>query len=367
MKTSLHQHFEVISDPRIKRNKKHLLIDIIILTIIAVICGAESWDSIEMFGKTKIKFLQNFLKLPNGIPSHDTINRVFSMLNPRRFEQVFVQWTNSLVTNNNGLDCISIDGKTVRRSKDSYHEKSPVHLVNAWSNQNQLVLGQFKTDCKSNEITAIPELLDLLDIEGSIITIDAMGAQTKIADKIVDGGADYILALKGNQKELREEIESIYRVQKPEQTNETVEKGHGRIETRKCNLITDLEFLHGKEKWTNLTSLIEIKSERTINDKTTTEARYYISSLDASAADFNKYIRMHWGVENSLHWTLDMVFREDEQRKRHGKSAQNFALVNKIALNLLKQDRSKGSLRTKRLRAGWDEQFLLKVLKINMR
>ena len=367
METSLHQYFGSISDPRIKRNKRHLLTDIIILTILAVICGAESWDSIELFGKTKIDFLKKILKLPNGIPSHDTINRVFSMLNPRRFEQVFAQWTNSLMDKDIEMELIAIDGKTVRGSKDSYHEKSPIHLVNAWANQNQLVLGQYKTDKKSNEITAIPELLDILDIKGSIITIDAMGTQTKIAQKIVTGDAEYILALKDNQKELREEVESTFRVQTPDFSNETVDKGHGRFEIRKCDVINNLEFVNGKEKWAKLTSLIRINSERTIKDKTETESRYYISSLNADAACFNYYIRMHWGVENSLHWTLDMTFREDEQRKRNGKAAQNFALINKIALNLLRKDKSKGSIKSKRLKAGWDNQFLLDILEIYMR
>lgn len=364
MRTSLHQHFEYLADPRIKRNKKHLLSDIIILTILGVICGAESWDSIELFGKTKIDFLKTFLKLPFGIPSHDTINRVFSMLNPRQFEELFVQWTNSLKDKDIKGELIAIDGKTVRGSKDTFHDKPGIHLVNAWASQNQMVLGQFKTDGKSNEITAIPKLLELLDIEGSIITIDAMGTQVAIADKIVEGKADYILALKGNQKELREEVESIFRVQKPESVCEETEKGHGRIETRKCEVIYDLNFLHGKERWTKLTSIIKVSSERILNTKTSNETRYYISSLASDAEALNCHIRMHWSVENSLHWTLDMTFREDEQRKRNGKAAQNFALIQKIALNLLKKDPAKGSLRSKRLKAGWDNQYLLDVLKI---
>jgi len=367
METSLHQHFGNITDPRIHRHKRHLLIDIIILTILAVICGAESWDSIELFGKTKIDFLRSILKLPNGIPSHDTINRVFSMLNSRRFEQVFTQWANSMIDKGFNNELIAIDGKTVRRSKDSYHGKSAIHLVNAWANQNQLVLGQYKTDNKSNEITAIPELLKLLDIEGSIITIDAMGTQTKIAQQIVDAQANYILALKDNQKELKEEVESIFNVQSPEFSDETVEKGHGRLEIRKCDVINNLEFVHGKENWAKLTSIVKISTERTIRSKTQTETRYYISSLKADAASFNRYIRSHWAVENNLHWTLDMTFREDEQRKRNGKTAQNFALISKIALNLLRKDKSKGSIKSKRLKAGWDNRFLLSIINDYMR
>jgi len=364
MKTSLHQHFDNLADPRIKRNKKHLFTDIIILTILGVICGAESWDSIELFGKTKEDFFKPFLKLPNGIPSHDTINRVFSMLNPRKFEQLFIQWTNTIKDKDIKAEVIAIDGKTVRGSKDTFHDRQPIHLVSAWASQNQMVLGQFKTDVKSNEITAIPKLLELLDIEGSIITIDAMGTQVAIADNIVENKADYILALKGNQKELREEVESVFSVQKPESIFEETEKGHGRIETRKCEVIYDLNFLHGKERWRKLTSIIKVSSERILNNKTTNETRYYIGSLASDAKTFNSHIRMHWGVENCLHWTLDMTFREDEQRKRDGKAAQNFALIQKIALNILKKDTCKGSLKSKRLKAGWDNKFLLDFLKI---
>jgi predicted transposase YbfD/YdcC len=262
------------------------------LTIIAVICGAESWDSIELFGKTKINFLKTFLKLPNGIPSHDTINRVFSMLNPRTFERLFFQWAASL--------------------KDK--------------------------------------------------GIDTMGTQTKIAEDIVKGGADYILALKGNQQNIKEETESIFRVQQPDSVNEITEKGHGRIETRKCEVISNLEFLYGKEKWKNLSGIIKISTERCIRDKTEKETRYYISSLKTTAKNFNEHIRMHWGVENKLHWTLDMTFNEDRQRKRNKMAAQNFSLVNKIALNILKKDKSKGSIKSKRLKAGWDNNFLLKLI-----
>ena len=362
METSLHKYFSLIGDPRIHRNKKHLLTDIIILTVIAVICGAESWDSIELFGKAKIKFLKTFLKLPNGIPSHDTINRVFSMLSPTRFERLFADWTNSLRDKDIDLELIAIDGKTLRGSKDTFHDKSPIHLVNAWASNNQMVLAQYKSEGKSNEINTIPLLLDILDIKGSIITIDAMGTQRKIADKIVENGGDYILALKGNQKGLREEVESIFRVQKPDSTDEVTEKGHGRIETRKCEQINNLEFLDKKERWRNLSSIIKISTERTVNTKTSCETRYYISSLNSPANKFNKYIRQHWGVENSVHWTLDMTFREDYQRKRNGMAAQNFSLINKIALNILKKDKSKGSIKSKRLKAGWDNRFLTKLL-----
>ena len=365
MKTSLHDYFSQLPDPRIHRNKKHLLIDIIVLSVIAVLCGAESWNSIEMFGNSKKEFLTKILKLPHGIPSHDTINRVFSLINPGKFEQLFVQWAQSLRDTNITGEVIAVDGKTMRGSKDSYHEKSAIHIVSAWANSNQLVLGQVKTDEKSNEITAIPELLDMLDIEECIVTIDAMGTQKKIAETIIDKQADYIFALKGNQGYLKEDVQNTFIRQQPDSTDETVDKGHGRLETRKCEVINKLDFLDEKEQWTGLKSLARITAKRETNGKETSEIRLYISSVEADAKSFNSFIRQHWGVENSLHWTLDVTFREDAQRKRNGHAANNFALVEKIALNLLKTEDSKNiSVKSKRLLAAWDNEFLLKVLRI---
>ena len=363
METSLHHYFSQLPDPRIHRNRKHLLIDIIVLSIIAVICGAESWDSIEMFGKSKKEFLSKILKLPNGIPSHDTINRVFSLIRADKFEQLFTQWAQSLKDPSISKEVISVDGKTIRGSKDSYHDKSGIHMVNAWANSNGLVLGQVKTVEKTHEITAIPELLKILDIEGCIITIDAIGTQRKIAATIIDQKADYILAVKENQGYLKENVESAFFNQKPDSVDETIEKGHGRIETRKCEMINTLDLFDVKEKWAGLKSLARITAKREIRDTVSAEIRLYISSVEADAKEFNSYIRQHWAVENSLHWTLDVTFREDAQRKRNGKAAQNFALVQKIALNLLKKEESKRmSLKNKRLVAAWDTDFLLKIL-----
>ncbi|MEA1875380.1 MAG: ISAs1 family transposase [Bacteroidota bacterium] len=365
METSLHHYFSQLPDPRIHRNKKHLLIDIIVLSIIAVICGAESWNSIEMFGNSKKDFLSKILKLPNGIPSHDTINRVFSLIHPDKFEQLFVQWVQSLKDVDITREVISIDGKTMRGSKDSYHDKLGIHIVRAWANSNQLVLGQIKTSEKSNEITAIPKLLNMLNIEGCIITIDAMGTQTKIAETIINKEADYILALKGNQGSLKEDVQHTFQRQQPDSTDETIEKGHGRIETRKCEVINKLNFLDTKEQWKGLNSLARVSATREINGKKTSDIRLYISSVQADAKSFNSFIRQHWGVENSLHWTLDVTFREDAQRKRNGQAANNYALIEKIALNLLKSEKSKNmSIKSKRLVAAWDNKFLLKILKI---
>jgi len=293
MKTSLHHYFGQLPDPRIQRNKKHLLIDIIVLSIIAVICGAESWDSIEMFGKSKKDFLSKILKLPNGIPSHDTINRVFSLIRADKFEQQFTQWSQSLKDPGISKEVISVDGKTLRGSRDSYHGKLAIHTVNVWANSNGLVLGQVKTDEKSTEVTAIPELLEILDIEGCIVTIDALGTQKKIAEKIIEKKADYILAVKENQGYLREDVESTFLRQQPDSVDETVEKGHGRIETRKCEVINKIDFLDQKEQWAGLRSLARITAQREIRDTKTIEVRLYISSVEAAAKEFNSYIRQH--------------------------------------------------------------------------
>jgi predicted transposase YbfD/YdcC len=366
MKTSLHEHLRWLPDPRRGGgNQQHLLIDIIILTILAVISGASSWNSIELYGKKKKEFLSKILELPNGIPSHDTINRVISCLNAKLFNSLFVNWVNSIKDNNIVKEVIAIDGKTLRGSKDNYHKQSAIHIVNAWANSNELILGQLKTDKKSNEITAIPILLSLLDIKDSIITIDAMGTQKKIAETIINQEADYILALKGNQGYLSENVKQQFKIQKIASTNETIEKNRGRIETRKCEVINNLEYMNDILGWKGLKSIVKITAIREINGKKTTEQRYYISSLIENAKNFNKYIRQHWRVENSLHWTLDMTFSEDYQRKRKNKAAENFSLIQKFALNLLKNEKSvKASIVSKRLMAGWDDDYLLKIIGI---
>ena len=363
MKNNLHVHFKCLKDHRKDRKKLHSLHDIVSLVVIGIICGADSWDAIEEFGKAKREFLGTFLTLQNGIPSHDTINRVFSSINPKKFELAFISWVKSLKNKEISSEVISIDGKTVRGSKDSFHGTKAIHLVNAWACSNELVLGQLKVDSKSNEITAIPILLDLLDIEGCIITLDAMGTQREIASKIIKNKADYILALKGNQGNLEEEVESIFRVQEIEDEAIDIEKNRGRIETRTCQIIRDLKFLDKKEDWAGLKSIAKITSVREIGNKKTTEIRLYISSLTRSAKEMNHCIRSHWAIENSLHWTLDMTFNEDRQRKRDKNAAENFAQAQKIALNLLKMESStKMSIKTKRLKAAWDNRYLLKLL-----
>ena len=360
--TTIHQSFRGLSDPRVERRKKHSLLDIIILSILSVLSGAESYDSIELFGKQNFAFLKQFLELKNGIPSHDTINRVFQMLNPRQFERCFISWSKGLKEDGILERVIAIDGKTVRGSKDSFHHRSPLHSVHAWSVENGICLGQMECGEKTNEITIIPKILDLLDIKGSIITIDAMGTQTAIAKKIVEKEGNYILAVKGNQGSLEEEVHTTCKYNRPVFDSSIVEKGHGRIETRRCEVFEKGLIVDFDNRWEKLTSVIKITSIREFANKTETQERFYISSLNTNN-DFNKYIRNHWAVENNLHWTLDMTFREDEQRKRAKHAAANFAIVRKIALNLLKKDEGKESLRSKRLKAAWNKEFVIDLLK----
>ena len=359
---TLKDHLNQVEDPRINRKKLHLLGDILLLTVMAVICGCEGWEEIELFGTTRIAFLREHLSLPNGIPSHDTIRRVFMRLKPKSFEAMFLRWAGSLGADT-GPDVISLDGKTARGSHDKRNGKKAIHIVSAWANANSIVLGQVKVDDKSNEITAIPELLDELDITGDIVTIDSMGCQKSIAQKIIDYQADYVLSVKGNQPNLEAQIEQSFQLAKPEEIFETVEKDHGRIETRRCSVIRELKWVEAKEQWPSLNAIAKMDRKREIGDKTEEETTYYITSLTSGAEDIAKAIRAHWGIEASLHWSLDVTFREDHSRKRMGNSDQNFALVRKIALNLLKTDKTvKVGINGKRLKAGWDTEYLLKIL-----
>ena len=362
---SLYETAARLHDPRVKGRSKHLLADIVILAVLAVTSGAESYEAIEEFGRFHYQTLKKRLRLPNGIPSHDTINRVFQAIRFRQFERLFLEWAEGLRPEGATEKVIAIDGKTVRGSRDGYHDNPAIHLVHAWSVENGICLGQRKTRDKSNEITAIPELLDMLCVEGSIITIDAMGTQTAIAEKIVDGGADYILALKGNQGTLLQDAELMEREAAPVSESEEVDKGHGRVETRSCKVYEPTEWIRQNHEWKGLQSIVKITAVRwnAVSKEEAVETRWYISSLD-SKADFIRYIRGHWGVENSLHWVLDMSFGEDRQRKRAGMAAENFALVRKFSLNILRRDKGKGSLVTKRLKAGWSIDYLFSLLEI---
>jgi predicted transposase YbfD/YdcC len=358
--------FGQIDDPRSDINKLHNLNDILLIGIISVICAADTWKNMEGYAKAKEDFLRTFLELPNGIPSHDTFNRVFSAIDSEQFEDCFIQWINTLAKITQG-EVVAIDGKTIRGAKAN-GKKSPVHMVSAWANDNNLVLGQTKVNEKSNEITAIPKLLEVLSIKGAIVTIDAMGCQTDIAEKIISKKADYILAVKDNQKLLHKNIQDEFRFSKVIKVATDLDMGHGRIETRTASVITDFKFIEQDNKWKKLHSIIKIESIREFknsNKPTETATRYYISSLSADAEDFQKAIRLHWGVENKLHWTLDVAFSEDASRKRTGNAAQNFSILNKIALNKLKNEKTeKQGIKGKRLRAAWDNPYLLKVLNL---
>jgi predicted transposase YbfD/YdcC len=358
---TLQTYFSSIEDPRQQHKIKHELIDILVLSIIAIICGANEYKEIMIFGKAKASFLKQFLSLPNGIPSHDTIERVLSIINPKDFHECFYEFTKSLCKNSEGL--IAIDGKTSRGSYDSYHNKSAIHLVNAWSSANSVVLAQYKVDDKSNEITAIPELLKLLQVEGAIISIDAMGCQKTIANAIVEAKADYIFGLKGNQKTLQEEAIHLFSHTAISSKDETFDYTGNRIETRICSVLTDLNLLDEKEHWPSLKSIIRIESIREIGNEKSSETRYYVSSAIKPAKEFNGYIRSHWQIENNLHWQLDITFCEDASRKRKGNSAEIFSALSKTALNILKTNSNdKQSLANKRYKAALDENYLLKII-----
>lgn len=358
----LKEIFKELKDPRIERCKVHLLEDILLLTLIAVICGAESYESIELFGKSKLDFLRTIMPLPNGIPSHDTLERLFKRLDSSVFETAFLRWTSTLSQNSEGR-IISIDGKTLRGSQDTVNGKYAIHLVSAWSSANSMVLAQIKTEGKCNEIKATQELLSLLDITNSVVTIDAMGCQRATAQHIVDGQADYILAVKQNQSNLYQSIEDSFNRQVPTHVVKDINKDHGRIETRICSIITDLRWIDQRADWMKLNTIIKIESTRAVGEKTSTETRYYISSLNKDAAYFNQSIRQHWHIENSLHWVMDVQFREDEARKRKDNAAENFAIIRRIALNKLKNiELRRLGIHNKRLVAAWDNKFLLKII-----
>ncbi len=370
-KITIADHFSELEDPRIERTKRHKLIDIITITICAVICGADGWNDIELYGNCKYKWLKKFQERTNGIPSHDTFARVFSLLNPEQLQQCFLKWIESISRITFG-EIVAIDGKTLRRSYDKSKDKPAIHMVSAWATTNGLVLGQKKVENKSNEITAIPELLKVLSLKGCIVTIDAIGCQKKIIKQIIDQDADYVIALKKNQGGLYERVEKLFEqallndfegLIKSEYRQSSDD--HGREETRSCQILTNInQEIDPNSEWKNLNSIAYVDYLRTEKGKTSRERRYFISSLkDKSHKSIAKAIRKHWCIENQLHWVLDVSFNEDDSRIRIDNAPENLAIIRHIALNLLKQEKTlKVGVKNKRKNAGWDEKYLLKVL-----
>ena len=366
---SIIDHFVELEDPRIGRNRRHKLIDIVVLTVCAVISGCETWEEIEEYGEYKLDWLRRFLELPHGIPSHDTIRRLFIRLDPQSLQQCFFSWVEAVREQTEG-DVVAIDGKTLRRSGEAASGKMPIHMVSAWAAANGMVLGQMKTSEHSNEITAIPALLELLKVKGCIVTIDAAGCQTEIAKKIGEKKADYVLAAKANQPELLEQIKDFFDATTDEDIGEPwlekyegLEKGHGRIEIRECYQSDEIAALPRVKEFAGARSIAMVRSTRIIGENRTTQARYYISSLEMDAEKLAHAVRTHWSVENGLHWTLDMSFREDDSRMREGYSAENFAMMRRMALSIMKRDvHSKRSLKGRRKICSYHNPYLEALL-----
>jgi predicted transposase YbfD/YdcC len=375
---SLLSHFQDLPDPRVNRTKDHDLIDVLVIAVCTLLCAGETFNDMEDFGRAKEDWFKTFLSLRNGVPSHDTFNRVFAALDPKGFLDCFLRWTQSL-RQAVPQEIVALDGKALRRALNK--DQSIQYVVSAWAENNGLVLGQLKVADKSNEITAVPELLRVLELAGCIVTVDAMGCQKKIAKEIKEADADYVLALKGNQEKVHEEVKSFLdgtleekNRKRPKgavvakevltlQTFETVEKDHGRIETRRYYQSDYLDWFADQAKWEGLASVGMVESLREIDGKVTLERRYYLSSLKLDVGTFARAVRGHWGVENKLHWVMDVCFGEDQSRARQGYAAENLATLRRLALNLLKQEKTKKrGIRGKMLNASWDHPYLLRLL-----
>jgi len=368
------EHFAPLEDPRLdNHNRRHEFYDILVITILGTICGADTWTEICEFALAKINWLKTFLTLPNGIPSHDTFGRIFSLINPETFEKCFCEWITSLSLDIKD-EIISIDGKTLRGSHNRKHGQKALHLVSAWASNNRIMLGQVKTEEKSNEIEAIPRILKMIDVSNSTVTIDAMGCQKDIAKEIIKQGADYVLSLKENQKTLYDDVNSIFARAEENKDKQykkmlhlrKIEKNHnhGRVETRKYTLVSARDPLMFELRWPGLKGIGKLEVTRTTDNVVERSTRYFLTSLEYDNIDkFMQAVRKHWNIEINLHWSLDVSFREDLNRVRIGHAAENLAIVRRIALNLLKQEQThKRGISCRRKRAGWDNQYLMQVL-----
>lgn len=360
------EYFSSLEDPRRinKGNYFYPLLEIVFLTISAVISGADSWTMVQQFGESKEEWLRKYFPFENGVPSHDVIGKFFARLDHKTFSNCFTNWISSITSFTKG-EVVAIDGKTICNSKNNTTGKTAIHMVSAFAAENGLCLGQEVVHEKSNEITAIPKLLDLLEIKGCLVTIDAMGCQKDIAERVIENGADYMLMVKDNQKELKEQVEKLFNRAQPEETDLQVDAGHGRVESRSCQAISNLQFLDDKEQWPGIKTIVRIISER--HDKQTGETalqqRYYISSMEANAPLMNRAVRQHWSIENKLHWSLDVFFKEDASLKKKGNSAINFNIILKLALAMLEKEKSKKlSKPVKRLTAALDDNYRDKII-----
>jgi predicted transposase YbfD/YdcC len=357
------KHLDCIEDPR-HHNTRHLLYDMLMIALCAIISGADSWTQVAEYGRSKLAWFKQFLVLPNGIPSHDTFGRLFARIDPKGFQTFFIRWVQDLSESLKGKT-VAIDGKALRGSHDITNGKSAVHMVSAWASEIRLVLGQLKTHDKSNEITAIPELIKTLALQGAIVTIDAMGCQKKITQTIIEEKADYVIQVKDNQQQLHEDIALYFKDPANERLDsfKSIDGEHGRIETRQYFTTSDIDWLPGKHLWAGINTICMVIRQRDVNGKVSTEKAYFISSLENNAPAIAKAIREHWGIENDLHWCLDISFREDHCRVRKDHSPENFGILRHMAINLLKREKSlKGGIQTKRLKAAWDHDYLLKIL-----
>lgn len=364
----LEQYFSDLTDPRVERRRLHKLIDIVVISICATLARCEDFVEISEFGKAKEEWLKTFLELPNGIPSHDTFSRVFRRLDPEEFHKCFMNWV-EVLRREVSKEIVAIDGKTVRRAIDKASEQSGLHIVSAWASENELSLGQVAVEDKSNEIVAIPRLLELLDLKGCIVTIDAIGCYATTVDAIRARKADYVITLKANQKNLHKSAVEFFEKNKEKSSvefHQTHDKKHGRIETRKYYITSDLDQFSSTEKFKDIKSIGMVEATREVNDKISTHVRYFITSLEPEPKLFAKAVRTHWSIENSLHWVLDVIFGEDYSRSRKDNSAKNLAALRKIAINLVKADKaSKKSIKVRRLLAGMDQHYLLRLLTQN--